>query len=301
MESHELEYVLSIAELKSFSRAAEKLYLSQPYLSRFISNLEKRLGVKLFDRSKSPLSLTLAGEIFVEYARDSVDMEREMEKRLLKASAPDAHLLYVGFTSTKGTHIQPSVLPAFIEKYPNAKIFSTVGTATELEDAVCKGVLDLAIFAQPTYAEGVCYEPINNHDRVLLVVPEGHPLYDPDCGSAVQKMPFSPQRLQEFRFILAAKNTGLRRVSEKILAEKNLKPEIVMEIYSFEVGMKVALAHGGFLTFISEISLKNRNFAGKANFFEIGSPPYALETVVAYKQINPYIRDFIDLVSDFMS
>lgn len=69
MDTRDYQYVLTIAETKSFSRAAEKLFLAQPYLSKFISNLERNLGVRLFDRSKTPLVLTENGRIFAEYAQ----------------------------------------------------------------------------------------------------------------------------------------------------------------------------------------------------------------------------------------
>lgn len=70
------KYIIEIAKERSFSKAAEKLYIAQPSLSRYIINLEDKLGVKIFDRSKMPLEITEAGEKLIEYIYKCRELER---------------------------------------------------------------------------------------------------------------------------------------------------------------------------------------------------------------------------------
>ena len=80
MKFNEFEYFLTIAELGSLSKAAEKLYVSQPSLTQYINRLEDNLGIKLFDRSKSPINLTPAGELYLKYAVDSMERKKKSQR-----------------------------------------------------------------------------------------------------------------------------------------------------------------------------------------------------------------------------
>ena len=80
MNLKKLKYIVTIAELRSISKAANELFISQPSLSSILSNLEKELGVTLFNRSTSPLSLTYAGEKYVETANKILSLENNLKK-----------------------------------------------------------------------------------------------------------------------------------------------------------------------------------------------------------------------------
>ena len=86
MNSKKLKYIITIAELKSISKAANELFISQPSLSSILSNLEKELGVTLFNRSTSPLSLTYAGEKYIKIAKEILSLESNLKKELFDIS-----------------------------------------------------------------------------------------------------------------------------------------------------------------------------------------------------------------------
>ena len=83
MNLKKLKYIVTIAELRSISKAANELFISQPSLSSILSNLEKELGVTLFNRSTSHLSLTYAGEKYVETANKILSLENNLKKRVM--------------------------------------------------------------------------------------------------------------------------------------------------------------------------------------------------------------------------
>ena len=86
MDTDSFKYVIAIAEERSISAAARKLYITQPALTKHINKLEKRLGTELLERNSSPVSVTAAGEIFLEYARKYQTMEQEMLSRILNTA-----------------------------------------------------------------------------------------------------------------------------------------------------------------------------------------------------------------------
>ena len=84
MNSHDIEYVLTIARERSFSKASKKLFITQPSLSRSIISIEKELGCKLFDRSAKPLALTEAGELYVSAATRISEIEASFKESVRK-------------------------------------------------------------------------------------------------------------------------------------------------------------------------------------------------------------------------
>lgn len=88
-------YVLAVAECKSISKAAELLYISQPSLSRFISSLEQELGILLFERKSNGISLTEAGEIYVEYGKEIKRLNSTMEHELKELQLSEEQEIHV--------------------------------------------------------------------------------------------------------------------------------------------------------------------------------------------------------------
>ena len=82
MNKQDIEYVTSIAQYKSITKAAEALYITQPSLSRSINKLEQRLGLKLFYRKSDGVELTQAGAVYVEYGEQILRLQRQMEQEL---------------------------------------------------------------------------------------------------------------------------------------------------------------------------------------------------------------------------
>lgn len=80
MEIRHMQYLVTIAEYRSITRAAEALYISQPSLSHCVAKAEKELGARLFDRSTSPMTLTYAGETFVNLARQILSLDQTMQQ-----------------------------------------------------------------------------------------------------------------------------------------------------------------------------------------------------------------------------
>ena len=103
------EYFLTVARERSISKAAEKLYLSQPYLSQCIARLERELGLRLFDRSHSPLTLTEAGELYLSYLEKMGSLSGSFESQLQVLKDGGVKTLNVGMTLWRGSVLLPDI------------------------------------------------------------------------------------------------------------------------------------------------------------------------------------------------
>jgi DNA-binding transcriptional LysR family regulator len=122
MELRHLRYFIAVADELSFSRAAARLQMAQPPLSQQIQALEAELGVKLFDRTKRPLQITLAGQALLEDARATLLQLEQAVHKTQRIHQGELGYLTVGFTSSIANGILPNILRTFRQKYPEVKL-----------------------------------------------------------------------------------------------------------------------------------------------------------------------------------
>ena len=116
------EYFITIANERSISKSAEKLYLSQPYLSQYLAKLEANLGVTLLDRSHTPLRLMPAGELFLAYLESQRYLDRQLEDDLRQLQDHRQQTLHIGVATWRGSILLPDLLPAFSQRCPDVKV-----------------------------------------------------------------------------------------------------------------------------------------------------------------------------------
>jgi DNA-binding transcriptional LysR family regulator len=129
MELRHLRYFIAVADELSFSRAAERLRIAQPPLSQQIQALETELDVKLFDRKKRPLQLTLAGQAFLEEARVMLTQLQQAVQKTQRIHQGELGSLTIGFTSSIANGILPNILRSFRQQYPAVKLVLREGNS----------------------------------------------------------------------------------------------------------------------------------------------------------------------------
>jgi len=122
MTLKELQYIVTIAEEKSISRASARLYVSQPYLSQCLMRIERQHDMPLFRRTQHGLVLTFAGEQYVETARKIVKLYNDFETGLCEISNMRKGRLTIGTTIHLGSMVFSTILPIFRELYPNIEL-----------------------------------------------------------------------------------------------------------------------------------------------------------------------------------
>lgn len=145
MTPQQIEYVLAVAEERSFSKAAKRLFVTQPSLSKFIINLENSLGVILFDRSNSPITITEAGQIFIDTANKMKDLEDDMTMKMSELIGMKNGTLKIGTSTFYSANMLMKTILNFHKKYPDIQISIYEDSYGNLEELISRGELDIMI------------------------------------------------------------------------------------------------------------------------------------------------------------
>jgi DNA-binding transcriptional LysR family regulator len=173
VELRQLRYFLVIADEGNFSRAAERLRVSQPPLSTQIKSLEEELGVTLFNRSNRGVSLTAAGAVFAEEARAVLTRLEHAKNKALQTDRGDIGLLSIGFVSIADYSILPPTLKSFRTRFPRVEVELHELTTDAQVRELRAGRLDLGIGLAPVDEPDLEFEAVL-HEELLLAIPASH-------------------------------------------------------------------------------------------------------------------------------
>ncbi len=178
-----MEYVYAVYKEMSFSRAAEKLFISQPALSATVKKVEKRIGSPIFDRSCSPIRLTNCGKEYISCVEQIMDIEYQFSQYLNQTEHLLIGSLSIGANSVFASFLLPSCMTAFARYYPNIHVSMTEANTDILLDALNAGTLDIVLenydLPEDMYDKHYLFT-----ENLVLVVPK-HLLLD-DSLSAYQ-------------------------------------------------------------------------------------------------------------------
>ncbi len=168
MNFSSMEYFTVLAQERNFTRAAQRLHITQQSLSSHIAGMEKELGSQLLVR-RVPLELTYAGEVMLRYATGFQKLHNEMQREFCDISQKQKGILHVGAASTRGQMILPKTIALFQESYPNINVELTEGSNGELHQKLLKGTIDLAIADFPENLPGISLTDFYKEENVLVI------------------------------------------------------------------------------------------------------------------------------------
>ena len=222
MELRHIRYFLTVAEEGSFTKAAEKLCIAQPPLSRQIRDLEEELDAKLFVRKARGLSLTEAGERFMQYAQrirqlsdKSVEDIKEMNKGLTGT-------LYLATVEGHAPALFAEWIVKFREKYPLVEFELWNGNSDDVVKRVLSGLSDVAVITLPYDEEGLDGQVIYEEPWVAMI-PAGHPLAQ-GGGDCIELKELAPYEL------IIPSRQSRRREIENWFAPLGCEPRIICRI-----------------------------------------------------------------------
>jgi DNA-binding transcriptional LysR family regulator len=222
MELRQLRYFVAVAEELSFRRAAVKVHISQPPLSRQIVMLEKELGVRLLERSKHHVSLTPTGVIFLEHARTVIAAAETAVVAAERAARGEIGRLRIGFIGSAIFSCLPGVLGAYAKQHPGVELALQPLTIAEQVEALHAGRIDIGFIRQPVLSEGIATVSLLR-EPFMLALPARH---------ALSKRQFVPVReLANERFVIFRREEGLGAYNEivSICQEAGFTPRIAQE------------------------------------------------------------------------
>ncbi len=229
MQIRDIEYVAAVAEYGSFSRAAEKLFISQPALSQQIAHLEEELQVQLFKRENKQVIPTLACEAFLADGRTILDLSRKIKERMAEFANLDAGELKIAISSFYHRSYLPPFMKRFQAQYPNVKITVIDAFSNEQSKLLLQGEVDLGIASLPLTDSRLSYTKLFAED-VLLAIPSNSQLNAYFQDRADKSLTLADLHLlREENFIMYQKGRNLRETSIALCRKAGFEPNIVYE------------------------------------------------------------------------
>ncbi|MFN2540868.1 MAG: LysR substrate-binding domain-containing protein [Chthoniobacterales bacterium] len=225
LEIRHLRYFLAVAEAKSFSRAADRLGISQPSVSQQMRDLEANLRVSLFQRRGKRILLTPRGLIFEEHARA---MLRQLETCLDELTIRPGQLrgaLHLGVIPVLNVPLVPDLLGLFTADHPAIGVTVEEISSTEIETALEEGRMDIGLGFVTRHSPNLRYERLSTDD-FALIVSEEHP------WAKRRTIPLA--ELHQQRLLQLTDSFVMRRMTDEICRSHHIRPRSVAEISAIE-------------------------------------------------------------------
>ncbi|MGE4528416.1 MAG: LysR family transcriptional regulator [Rhodospirillaceae bacterium] len=300
MNFRDLSYVLAIAEHKTISRAAEALCISQPSLSRFLSNLEETLKVRLFERSNKRMQLTYAGRRFVETANHILVLYSDLHNELNEVAHSERGWLRIGCTQAHGKYILPRCFALFKQKYPKFHITLQEGGVDLMRQHLLDGKVDLSLYSaaqEDRRDEELVYHCIHS-EEIVLALPQDERFRRMAVPREGFRYPWLDLReLADLTFLMMPANWRVGRVGRHFLKESGIDPTQIL-FASLETGVSAA-AHGVGGFFVADMCVDYFESRCQPAYYSVGEEPQLVDFFVAQRKssiLTQAQHDFIDMV-----
>ncbi|MBR0313125.1 MAG: LysR family transcriptional regulator [Oscillospiraceae bacterium] len=294
------EYFLTVAELGSFSKAAEKLYVSQPYLSQHVLRLEKELGVPLLDRSRTPLRLTEAGRVYANYLESGKRLEQKLLSDLAELSQSREQTLRLALSSWRAGVLLPDILPVYAAQYPQVRLDVMEYPTSELYGLVLGDRADLAVMnTSLDTPEGITAETLL-HEHILLVGNRRNPVTQAFLAARERGAPIDLHALENERVVLMRPGTFLANRVRNFLDREQVTLRRVTYGTNAATALGLAARNYGFC-FLNETGVRSAP-GDELAFFDFDTPDMTHPLCAVYKSssyLRPITRAFIDVTADF--
>ena len=258
------KYVYEVYKERSFTKAAQNLYISQPSLSARIKKIEEIIGEPLFDRSTTPLQLTEVGKVYIEAAEEITQIEQRVENYINDLAGLKTGNLAVGASTLFAAYVVPSLITQFNQKFPDVHIQLIEGNTAELEEMLGSNSLDFVI--DNYHYDSILYnKELYCEENILLAVPK-HFAVNEELGMYQlsykniknknylnQKYPAVPLgRFADLPFIMLTQGNDTRTRGDRLCRNVGFKPNIVLEFNQQSTAYMASSTQLG-ATFISDI------------------------------------------------
>ena len=308
MDFREMLYITTVADCRSITAAARKLYISQPSLSHIVSKVEQDVGVKLFDRGTSPLTITYAGEKYVETARKILLMSDNLRKELIDAGLGEKGRINFGMPTERAGYMLPAVIPEFKKQYPGIELQVMEAKSDELLQAILRDDISFYVIPRSQGELPVGLKAESIYREQLLLVAEGSMLTEDMFldESSVLNMTEGKRKnrcvnlskMANLPFIMLKKGHSIRKKTDLVLRQYGIDPKIMIELSSCISAVQLAAAGLG-VAIVPQRAIDALGGMERFNCYDFSVTPEFWSVNAVYKE-NMYLgraeRFLIDLM-----
>ncbi len=304
-----MRYIYAVYREKSFSKAAAKLYISQPSLSAAVKKIEEQIGFPIFDRSTVPIRLTELGQEYIRSVEIMLDVENGFRNFVNDVNEIKEGRFSIGGTNLFVSYVLPPLLSRFLEKYPGIHVDLVESSSAELIDLLNRGDLDLLM--DNMYLDDQVFEKKRICDEhLLLSVPRKFEVnqqlqsyamtaQDIQAGlhlhSHIQPVPL--EMFREVPFLLQKPGNDTRARAERLCREKHFDPRIRLELDQQITAYNLSCAGLG-VSFSGDLLIRHVPANGSLFYYKL-SDREAIRTVNLYYKRSRYMpraaREFLSM------
>lgn len=283
MDLHQLEAFEAVARERSFTRAAESLFVTQPAVTRQIAALEAELKTRLFDRLGRSVRLTAPGEALHRYAEAIVRMTREAEHAVADIGTGAAGRLTIGASSTLATYVLPPLLKTFRETHPRVEIALHTGASADVLEMVRANEVDIGLVTRVEAVRDPLLVPTVLADyETRVVVPPGHPLTE---GG---RTTLQADELAGHPLILMETGTNLRTYVDGLLSAAAAREQVTLELDNVEA-IKRMIEAGLGVSLLPEVAVRAEVAAGRLIAIPLADVPRASRRMALVVRRDKYL------------
>jgi len=308
----EYEYVMEIAKEGSFSKAAQKLYISQPALSGAIKKIEKELyGISLFDRNVNPVALTPAGQYYLEKTRKIYELSNEMEQHFAELAGIRSGVINIGSSGYFCAYFLPEVIRGYCRLNPKCRINVTETDISGMDAGLRTGQFDITMDVEALDPE--MFESVTlGYEYMIMEVPASFAVNEKlkefqisresilersFLDEAVRAVDLS--KVSKEPFLMLKKNQDSYKRSMDICAHAGFEPKVIMYFDQLQTAYNVARSGQSGIIFFRDALLKYTEKTEKLCYYKIGDPlakRAILLSMKRYPGVGATVDDFIKYI-----
>ena len=290
MDLDQLHTFLEIVRLKSFSKAAQTCYRTQPAISAQVRQLELELNATLFERLGTKISLTVAGRIFAEYAEQILTLRRQAQDSINELERVPRGELLIAANEATCIYVLPGVFAEFKKRFPNVQLQVDRSYGTRVVQAVLDNLADFGFTQLPVQEKRLQVAKIHS-DEIKLLMPVGHPLSSHDR--------VSPRDLVGEQVLLPKTGTTRARLNSWLDAVQD-ELNVSMELDSTEMIKRFVMANLG-LSFLAASHCREEVSSGRLAAVSLGPESMMRRVGLIYrkdKSLSKAALGFIEVTLD---
>ncbi|MFW5787155.1 MAG: LysR substrate-binding domain-containing protein [Halanaerobiales bacterium] len=292
MNLRSLKIFKEVCETKNMTEAGKRLYMTQPAVSQGISNLEKELGVKLFERMKNRLELTYSGRVLYNYSKKILRMVEESEDFLGQIAELKKGKLRIGASMTIGTYLLPKIINEFKEEHEELKMPLLINNTDYIVEKILNNELDIGFIEGPFTAREITDKFFIKDELSLIASPQYF-------NKPVEEI--SLDDLNGEKFIMREEGSGTRDIAKSKLEELKIDFKIKHVLNNFEAIKKALMANMG-ISILPKLSVKEELERGQLIKIKVKGLGITRDFRIIYhneKFQSPFFTHFLDFLNKY--